>query len=475
MSIEIKVPDLGDGLDSGDVLNVLVSEGDVVQADQGIVELETEKAVAEVPTTHAGQVTAIHVKAGQTVAIGQLLITLDPNEEPAATPSASQSQAKGSDAQSGASSETAVVSAPVESLSRAAETESPAAPLAAKPLPVAETKPAPEKSVPAAAPSEAGGELHQVAASPAMRRYARELGVDLAHISGTGPEGRITQEDIRQAVRQATQSAVSSSSSSAEATPATTPDRATPGTPAPSGEPGEDAWGPILTDRVTKIRTTIAKKMVESKSIAPHVTNFDDADITELEKVRQASKKDYAAAGIKLTTMPFVIRAVGQTLQHHQTINASLDMEAGQIIYKQYVNVGLAVDTERGLMVPVIRNADTLNIPQLARAVAESAEKARSGKIGLEEMRGGTFTISNLGAIGGTYSTPVINVPEVAILLVGRSREMPVVRDGEIQIRLMMPLSLSYDHRLVDGAAAARFLNDLKGYLEAPGRLLLAP
>ena len=215
--------------------------------------------------------------------------------------------------------------------------------------------------------------------------------------------------------------------------------------------------------------------MVRSKATAAHVTNFDDADITELEQIRQSSKKDYAAAGIKLTSMPFVVRSVAQALRYHPTINAALDMDVNEIVYKQYVNVGVAVDTERGLVVPVIRNADTLGIPQVAREIVHFAEKSRDGKLGMDDMRGGTFTISNLGAIGGTYSTPVINVPEVAILLVGRSREMPVVKDGEVKIRLMMPLSLSYDHRLVDGAAAARFLNDVKGYLETPSRLLIAP
>ena len=197
--------------------------------------------------------------------------------------------------------------------------------------------------------------------------------------------------------------------------------------------------------------------------------------MVELEQIRQASKRDYAESDIKLTTMPFVIKAVAQALRKHPVINASLDLDAGQIIYKQYVNVGVAVDTERGLMVPVIRATDSLGIPQIARALANMAEQARTGKIAIEDMRGGTFTISNLGAIGGTYSTPVINVPEVAILLVGRSRKMPVVIDDGVVVRLMMPMSLSYDHRLVDGAAAARFLNEIIGYLQAPGRLLMAP
>jgi pyruvate/2-oxoglutarate dehydrogenase complex dihydrolipoamide acyltransferase (E2) component len=207
----------------------------------------------------------------------------------------------------------------------------------------------------------------------------------------------------------------------------------------------------------------------------PRVTNFDDADVTELERIRDASKADYASKGIKLTALPFLIKAVSMALKSHPQINAALDLENEQVIYKDYVNIGVAVDNERGLVVPVLRNADDRSIPEIARGLATLAEKVRSNNYTLEDLRGGTFTVSNLGAIGGTYSTPIINIPEVAILLAGRSRRMPVVVEEEISIRLMMPLSLSYDHRLVDGAAAARFLNEVIGYLEAPGRLLLAP
>jgi pyruvate dehydrogenase E2 component (dihydrolipoamide acetyltransferase) len=226
---------------------------------------------------------------------------------------------------------------------------------------------------------------------------------------------------------------------------------------------------------MSKIRKTIAKQMHVSWSSVPRVTNFDDADITDLEFLRQSSKEDYAAQGLKLTTMPFLIKAVATALRHHSAINAVLDQENNQVIYKDYVNVGIAVDTERGLVVPVMQKADTMGIPEIARALAEMAGKVRGGTFGLSDLRGGTFTISNLGAIGGQYSTPIVNVPEVAILLVGRSRKLPVVMpDDSIEPRLMMPLSLSYDHRIVDGATAARFLNDVIGYLEAPSRLLLA-
>ena len=224
-----------------------------------------------------------------------------------------------------------------------------------------------------------------------------------------------------------------------------------------------------------KIRQTIARKMHESWTTCPRVTNFDDADVTALEAIRQNSKADYKSMGISLTSMPFIIKAVAMALKQHPSINASVDLDAGQIIYKDYVNVGIAVDTERGLVVPNMRNADQQSIPALAKGLSVMAENVRSNNFGIDDLRGGTFTISNLGAIGGTYSTPIINVPETAILLVGRSRKMPVVvENDEVAVRLMMPLSLSYDHRLIDGGAAARFLNEVIGYLEAPSRLLLA-
>ena len=222
------------------------------------------------------------------------------------------------------------------------------------------------------------------------------------------------------------------------------------------------------------MRKTIATNMVRSVSTIPHLTNFDDADVTELEHLRKGSTQEYAKSNVKLTALGFVIKAVSLSLRQHPAVNASIDMEKGELVYKDYVNIGLAVDTPRGLVVPVLRNCDTLTIPQIAQAVTDTAEKAKNSQYGIEDLRGGTFTISNLGAIGGTYSTPIINWPEVAILLVGRSRKMPVVRDDRIEARLMMPLSLSYDHRVIDGAAAARFLKEIIGYLESPGRLLLA-
>jgi len=286
---------------------------------------------------------------------------------------------------------------------------------------------------------------------------ARELGVDLRQVQGTGQRGRITPEDVQAAA-----------SSAIAARPSVQVEAVVP-----PGEPGTDPWGPVRRERMSQIRRTIAAHMALSASTIPHVTNFDDADVTELEQLRKSVPPGLLGPNIKLTTMPLVMKAVALALRRHPMLNASLDEQAGQIVYKQYVNLGIAVDTPRGLVVPAIRNADRLSIAELARALAEVADKARTARFTLEEIRGGTFTISNLGAVGGAYSTPIINHPEVAILLVGRARWLAAVRDGRVEPRYLMPLSLSYDHRLVDGAAAGRFLNEVIDHLQSPGKLLL--
>lgn len=442
MEIEIKLPEIGDGIGSGDVLEVLVQEGDTIAKDQDIVELETDKATMGVPCPQEGTVVKIHVREGGTVPVGGPLITLSTVASPSA-PSKSESPPK-------ASSQPAV--------EPAKKTPEPPTVKSSPPQCVesaSKKKPAPSPVASVAASSttvETADELGEVSAGPAIRRLAREVGIDLRGVSGSGKAGRITREDVMAAVRSASR-----------------------GQSDPIADSQQDPWGPIHFAKVSKIRKLIAAKMHESWSTVPRVTNFDDADVTELEDFRQDSKQDYATKGIKLTAMPFVIKAVAMSLKAHPEINASLDLENDQIIYKDYVNIGIAVDTERGLMVPSLRGADKLSISQIAHALAELAETVRGGKFSPDDLRGSTFTISNLGAVGGSYSTPIINVPEVAILLLGRARKIPAVVDDQTCIRLMMPLSLSYDHRLVDGAMAGRFLNDVIGYLQAPSRLLLAP
>lgn len=440
MATEFTLPDLGENIASGDVVTVFVSEGDVIKPGQALLEVETDKAVIEVPCPPGGQITKVLVKKGETVKVGQPLVLLD------AVGAAAGSSAPVAKPAAAVAAQPAVSPAAVSPASKVKPEPTPAVP-----LPAAENgrlssdvaEPAPPAAVATVEP-----------AGPAVRRLARELGVDLARVRGSGPGGRIVREDVIAAVRQASAA----------------PARSRPESTATE----RDDWGPIRREQMSRMRKTIAANMLRSVSTIPHLTNFDDADVTELEHLRKASTQEYAKNNIKLTALAFVVKAVSLSLRDHPAVNATVDMEKGEIIYKDYVNIGLAVDTPRGLVVPVLRDCDQISIPQMAQAIAETADKAKNAQYGLEDLRGGTFTISNLGAIGGTYSTPIINWPEVAILLVGRSRKMPMVHDDRIEPRLMMPLSLSYDHRIIDGALAARFLKEVIGYLESPGRLLLA-
>ncbi|WP_145100142.1 2-oxo acid dehydrogenase subunit E2 [Rosistilla carotiformis] len=463
MATEVKLPELGDGIESGDVLEIFVSVGDVITAGQDVVEMETDKATVPVSSKSAGTVTKILVAEGDTVSVGSVILEIEaeagaPAESaPAAAEPAAEVPAKEPEPEPKAAETPAAPPAKPAAPAEPAAVETP------KPSPAA---PAPTPAAPAAPAPASSGEI--VAAGPAIRRFAREVGVDLHSVPGTGEGGRITREDVLAVVRSANQSRGAASAGTAAA-PSKTAAAPT------DANADHDEYGPIRVERMSKIRKTIAAQMHESWSTVPRVTNFDDADISDLEHLRQSSKDDYAAQGLKLTTMPFLIKAIATALKHNPEVNAVIDEANGQLIYKDYVNIGIAVDTDRGLVVPVMKNADKMGIPDIARALAEMAAKVRSGQFAVSDLRGGTFTISNLGAIGGQYSTPIVNVPEVAILLVGRSRKLAcVMPDDSIKPRLMMPLSLSYDHRLVDGGAAARFLNDVIGYLEAPSRLLLA-
>lgn len=429
MATDFKLPDLGENIASGDVVSVFVSVGDVVKPGQALLEVETDKAVIEVPCPPGGRVASVLVKKGDTVKVGQTLLTLE---------------AVGS----AAFVATPVLASPAKPAPVAAA-PAPVAPPPVAPPPAAVksvVEPEPSAPTPAATAVEPAG--------PAVRRLARELGVDLGRVKGSGPAGRILREDIVAAVRQGSAQGAGRSAET------------------PSSD--RDDWGPVHREQMSRMRRTIATNMVRSVSTIPHLTNFDDADVTEMERLRKSSVDDHAKVNVKLTALAFVIKAISLSLRQHPAMNASIDVEKGEILYKDYVNIGLAVDTPRGLVVPVLRGCDEVSIPQIAQAIAETAEKAKHAQYSIEDLRGGTFTISNLGAIGGTYSTPIINWPEVAILLVGRSRRLPVVQGDRIEPRLMMPLSLSYDHRIIDGAMAARFLREVIGYLESPGRLLLA-
>jgi pyruvate dehydrogenase E2 component (dihydrolipoamide acetyltransferase) len=424
MNVDFKLPALGENIAGGDVTSVLVREGDVIAANDSVLEIETDKAVVEIPCPHAGKITKILVTKGQAIKVGQPVLSVETES---------------------ASAESTSVAAPAKTQAVVSETEA---------------EPAGAQEIPA---------------GPEARRLARELGVDLARMKGTGRDGRISVEDVRAAAAQATPASEPPKQpeppeSSAGGIPA---QRGSLEPAVPPGVLGEDAYGHVRREPLSRIRRTIAAQMTKSASTIPHVTNFDDADVTELERLRKTIPPAFLGPTVKLTAMSFALKAVALALRQHPLLNASLDEEKGEIVYKQYVNIGVAVDTPRGLVVPVIRNADRLGILDIARELTLLAARARAAEFGVDELRGGTFTISNLGAVGGIYSTPIINHPEVAILLLGRSRWLLGVHEGKIEGRLKMPLSLSFDHRVVDGAAATRFLNDVIDYLQSPGKLLL--
>lgn len=457
MVTEFKVPNLGENVDEGDIVKVMVKEGDEIAAEQGVMEIETGKAVVELPCPYAGRITKVHVAEGAKVKVGDLLLTLEGADGAAKVKDDQDAAPKAPKKKSQPAKEKAKKPADEPAPAERAEAEEREAESGFEPV---RAKAAPKKEV-RAAKSEVASPAKTPPAGPATRRLARELGVDLGVVAGSGPNGRITEDDVKAAVR---------------GTAAPPARRAAPTAPLPEGKDEKDAWGLVRRQKMSGIRKAIAVNMAKSGTTIPHVTNFDDADITELERIRKGGLADYVGTEIKLTMMAFVMKACAQALKLHPMVNASVDMEHEEIRYKQYVNIGVAVDTERGLVVPVVRDVDRMSIPRIAQALADVGAMARAAKFTLDDLKGATFTVSNLGAVGGTYSTPIINSPEVAVLLVGRSRKLPVVTDdGRIEPRLMMPLSLSYDHRIVDGATAARFLNEVINYLTVPGRLLLAP
>lgn len=417
MPQEFRLPDLGEGITEAQIIKVLVKEGDRVEEDQSLFEVETDKAAVEIPSPVAGVASIIHISSGQNVNVGDVMVTFD------GTNGATTAPAKKAERASATQATAPAVSAERPPASSATRTKTPAA--------------------------------------PAVRKLARERGVDIDAIAGSGPGGRVTRSDVESA----------SSGGSAAAAPAQAPAPRAPTATVVEGVAAVDKWGATRRTPITQIRKTIAQQMTRSISQAAHVTHMDQADVTQLESMR----REYNSAhdGVRrVTASAYVVRAVAMALRNHPVFNASLDMERGEIVYKQYINIGIAVDTERGLVVPNIRDADRLGIVAIAEALAEIADKARSAKFAIEDLRGGTFTITNVGALGGVFSTPIINYPESAILGTGRAREMPVVQDGQVVVRQMMPLSLSFDHCIADGAQSARFCGEIINYMEKPGTLL---
>jgi pyruvate dehydrogenase E2 component (dihydrolipoamide acetyltransferase) len=415
--MDVKLPKLGEGADSGVVVGIFVKEGDTVAKDQAILELENEKAVASIPSTAAGVVEKVFVKVGDRIAVGAKILSLA----------------------GGAPAPAAAPPAPA-----AAPAPKPAAKKAATPAPaVAEVE---------AEVIESADEIvnENPVASPSVRRAAREFGVDLRKVHGD-ESGRVTGEHIRNYINRLIHAAMQPKAVVGESAPAK---------PAPV-QIDFSQFGPILKKPVSPLRKVIARRMSESWSQVARVTQFDDIDFTKLGELRKKYAPAYEAKGVKLTLTPFVLKAVAQTLKAHPIFNSSLDEVASEIILKEYIHLGIAVDTDQGLMVPVLRDVDKKSMLDLAKELETLAAKARDRKISADEMKGGTFTISNQGAIGGAHFTPIVNLPEVAILGLGRGAMKAVVRDGQIVARLMTPVALSYDHRVIDGGSAARFTVDL--------------
>ena len=464
MTTTIRIPELGEGIDTVDVVAVLVKIGDTIAVDQPLIEVETDKAAVEVPSTTAGTVTEVHVEAGASLGPDAPIVTVDedtstepgydPTEtQPIAAPEQSPSAPPvetaatgGSEARAMSAAGTAIVgsvrgsdSDSVGDHSQGKQSATGADPKTPRPQDLTTSS---RKLIPAA---------------PTVRRFAREVGIDIATVAGSGPGGRISIDDVKtEANRRLSRGGGS-------------------GFEIPSAElPDFSRWGEIRREPMSKVRSLTSEAMSRSWLTAPQVTNHDLADITELEDLRRAYKQRVESAGGKLTMTAILIKVAATALKRFPNLNASIDPAGGEIIYKDYVHIGVAVDTDRGLLVPVIRDADRKNITEIAIELDDLATRARNRKLRPDEMQGGTFSISNLGGIGGTGFSPIVNWPEVAILGVSRSRVQPEWNEEieDFEPRRMLPLSLSYDHRLVDGAEAARFLAWLTEALESP--LLLA-
>jgi pyruvate dehydrogenase E2 component (dihydrolipoamide acetyltransferase) len=439
---EALVPDIGD-FTGIPVIEILVAVGDTVAKDQGLVTLESDKATMEVPAPFAGTVRELKVKLGDNVSEGRVVAIIEAAEAAAS-----------------------VAATPVPA---------PAAPPPAAPAPAAAVPPAPAPAAAASSPMGAGlppvrFEADAVLpdkvpyASPAVRLFARELGVDLARVAGSARAGRISKEDVQQFVKSALQSA------------------AVGGASAPSGGglnllpwPKVDfsKFGEIETRELSRIKKISGANLARNWAMIPHVTQHDDADITDLEDLRVALNKENEKAGIKLTMLAFLMKAVVSAMQKFPDFNASLDADGGTLVLKKYFHIGFAADTPNGLVVPVVRDVDRKGVIQIAQETGELAKKARDGKLGPAEMSGGCFSISSLGGIGGTGFTPIVNAPEVAILGVSKSAIKPAWDGQQFAPRLILPLSLSYDHRVIDGASAARFTAYLGQVLADMRRVLL--
>ena len=408
MALEFRFPDVGEGIAQGEIVRWLVALGDEVRADQPLVEVETDKAVVEIPAPRAGTILRLPVAAGETIQVGEILAVIgEPNGAEAG------------------------IAPPPEAASVVGRLDAKTLELPPEPTADSEDGAAPDQ---------------RILAIPSVRKLARDLGVDLSRVTPSGPRGRIRREDVLQAAPQGTEP------------------------PRPAGAQ-QDGHGPIELQPLTALRRTIAKAMVEAATVAVPITTIDEVDISELLDWR--SRGNAAAVDGHLTLLPFVMKAVAAALQQHPALNASLADDQQHLILKRYYHLGIATDTPDGLIVPVVKDVDQKSLLTLAAEIQHLAELAKTRRIPLADLRGGTFTISNYGAIGGIFATPMLHLPQVAILGVGRFLQKPVAYEGAVALRTVLPLSLTFDHRVLDGAAAQRFLNAVMAYLADPTRLLL--
>lgn len=422
--MDIKVPKLGEEADSGSVTSIFVKEGYEIKKDDPIVELESEKAIASIPSTASGKVTKVHVSEGDTVKVGDVLVSVDTGgeeeegkKEPEVEPKKKKKEAKAKKEEEAEEEESAE-----EEEGEEEERERP-------------------QGVPAAA-------------APSLRKLARRIGIDLRKVQGSERGGRIVLADIKNYIQRLEKRAAKAATGKAKGEK-------------PATEKTDFAkWGEIAKNPMSQLRRVIARRMHESWSAIPHVTQFDEADMTNVLALKKKYDPAYRDKGTRLTVTPFILKAVVETLAKHRMFNASLDAEANEIVLKGYFHIGIAVDTDQGLLVPVLRDVNKKSMLDISKELEALAQRAKDRKLSADDMRGGTFTISNQGGIGGAHFTPIINAPEVAILGIGRGAKKPVVKNDKIEPRLMVPLCLSYDHRVIDGADAARFIVDLVRELE---------
>ena len=460
---DFTVPELGENVATGDVAKVLVKVGDTVRLEQPVIELETDKATIEVPSTVAGVVTDVKVKKGDKVKVGAVIFTVGDSAgaAPAAAPAAKAAEPKTAQAAAeSAKPEPAKAEPPKPEPARAeSRTDQKVVAMPPRSAPASEPPPAPAAP---AGPVGTPGNASLAPASPGVRRLAREIGVDITTVIGTGPNGRISQEDVKEHARR-----ILSSIGTSGAAALTAPARAT------KPLPDFAKWGEVDRQGWTNIRRVTSEHLSYAWTTIPHVTQMDKADVTAFEELRKKFKEQVAKAGGSLTVTAMLVRVLAAAVQQFPQFNASLDTEKGEIVYKKYVNIGVAVDTDRGLLVPVIRDANKKNITQISIELHELAAKARERKLTVDEMSGGGISISNLGGIGGTAFTPIVNWPEVAILGVSRGAIEPVWQNDQFVPRQLLPLSLSYDHRVIDGADAMRFLRWVVQAIEQPFLLSL--